>query len=172
MKALPYMILPMNRFGQDTPARELVEYCADYARKFDAHYGNRGYATTVALVVTENGEAIIAVNDIPEFCVGEYTSLPRGQSRKAKHVTMGHAEQMAIAAAARHGIKTQGAIMALNWFPCVTCSTHIIAAGFKRIVSEKRPDDTYKPDDYDFVASRQILDDARIHVVFTGETHD
>lgn len=172
MRPQPALILPRNRFGQNTPYRELVAFCADYAKQFDAFYGNRGYATTVALIVTDDGQAIIAVNDIPPFCLAEYTSLPRGQSRKAKHVTMGHAEQMAIAHAARHGISTQGAIMALNWFPCVTCSTHIIASGFKRVISEKRPDDSYKPDDYDFVASRQILDDAGIHVVFTGDVHD
>lgn len=172
MRALPYLILPMNRFGQQTPYRELVEFCADYAKSFDAHWGNRGYATTVALVVTEDGQAVIAVNDIPEHCLAEYTLLPRGHSRKAKHVTMGHAEQMAIAACARHGIRTQGAMMALNWFPCVTCSAHIKAAGFKRVVSEREPDYTYKPDDYDFIGSRQVLDDAGIHVVFTGESHD
>ena len=45
-----------------------------------------------------------------------------------------HAEQNAIAFAARHGISTVGATIYVNTFPCKDCMNSIINAGIKNIV--------------------------------------
>ena len=45
-----------------------------------------------------------------------------------------HAEQNAIAFAARHGISTVGATIYVNTFPCKDCMNSLINAGIKKVV--------------------------------------
>lgn len=45
-----------------------------------------------------------------------------------------HAEQNAIAFAAKHGISVDGAIMYVNTFPCKDCMNSIINSGIRKIV--------------------------------------
>lgn len=45
-----------------------------------------------------------------------------------------HAEQNAIAFAARHGISTVGATIYVNTFPCKDCMNSIINSGIKKVV--------------------------------------
>lgn len=47
-----------------------------------------------------------------------------------------HAEENAIAQAARHGISTVGSILYITINPCLVCSKLIINAGIKKIVFE------------------------------------
>jgi len=49
-----------------------------------------------------------------------------------------HAEQNAIAQAARFGIALEGATLYTKMEPCHSCAKSILAAGIKRIVCEKR----------------------------------
>ena len=47
-----------------------------------------------------------------------------------------HAEQNAIAQAARSGVATEGATLYCQMCPCYTCAKMIINAGIKRVVAE------------------------------------
>ncbi|MBC8370238.1 MAG: cytidine/deoxycytidylate deaminase family protein [Planctomycetes bacterium] len=49
-----------------------------------------------------------------------------------------HAEQNAIAQAARHGISLNGATLYCRMEPCRRCAMLIMAVGIKRVVCEKR----------------------------------
>ena len=49
-----------------------------------------------------------------------------------------HAEQNAIAQAARHGISLDGATVYCKMEPCIMCAKTIISTGIKRVVCEKR----------------------------------
>lgn len=49
-----------------------------------------------------------------------------------------HAEQNAIATAARLGHRTEGCTMYTTWSPCATCARSIIRAGIVCVVSEAR----------------------------------
>ena len=49
-----------------------------------------------------------------------------------------HAEQNAIAQAARHGIPLEGATLYCRMEPCRRCAMLILASGVKRVVCEKR----------------------------------
>ncbi|MBR2505165.1 MAG: hypothetical protein IKB61_04425 [Elusimicrobiaceae bacterium] len=44
-----------------------------------------------------------------------------------------HAEQNAIAFAAKNGIATQGATVYVTWSPCVHCAKVIVSAGIKKV---------------------------------------
>jgi len=59
--------------------------------------------------------------------------------RPTKYNIVIHAEQNAIARAARKGIAIDGSTMYLTAFPCnkVGCARLIIAAGIKRVVAQK-----------------------------------
>ena|SRR3989344_2747228 len=49
-----------------------------------------------------------------------------------------HAEQNAIAQAAKHGISLDGATVYCKMEPCIMCAKSIIGVGIKRVVCEKR----------------------------------
>ena len=67
-----------------------------------------------------------------------------------------HAEQNAIAFAARHGISTVGATIYVNTFPCKDCMNSIINSGIKKIVYDAN---------YDASLSKEIVNDTNIEVV-------
>ena len=67
-----------------------------------------------------------------------------------------HAEQNAIAFAARHGISTVGATIYVNTFPCKDCMNSIINSGIKKIVYNS---------DYDAELSKQNAKQAKIEIV-------
>lgn len=77
-----------------------------------------------------------------------YNGFPRGvdddieerHQRPLKYDWVLHAEENAIINAARHGIKTHGTDMYVNWFPCSKCAGMIVNAGIKRIFCDKEPD--------------------------------
>lgn len=67
--------------------------------------------------------------------------LPRGIRRRQerlerpeKYRWMEHAERGAIYAAARHGTKTDDAVLYCPWFACTDCARAIIEAGIREVV--------------------------------------
>lgn len=66
-----------------------------------------------------------------------------------------HAEQNAIALAARNGVATQGSTIYVTTFPCKDCMNSIINAGIKRVVTD---------DDYNAELSKEIANEADISV--------
>lgn len=73
-----------------------------------------------------------------------------------------HAEQNAIAFAARHGISTVGATIYVNTFPCKDCMNSIINSGIKKVVFNST---------YDANLSKTIAKNADIQIVkYEGRT--
>ncbi len=83
--------------------------------------------------------------------------------RKSMHcVRTTHAEQNAIAQAARFGISIEGSTIYCKMTPCYTCAKMIINAGIKRVVCEK---DYHESSD-----TKKIFKDAGIElVIFNSE---
>lgn len=83
--------------------------------------------------------AVIVQGDTP--ISSGWNGLPRGVEdkeerlqRPEKYNWMVHAEANAILNAARLGVKTDGATLYINRFPCKDCAGFIIQAGIKRVV--------------------------------------
>ncbi|MBE6148056.1 MAG: dCMP deaminase family protein [Firmicutes bacterium] len=66
-----------------------------------------------------------------------------------------HAEQNAIAFAARHGISTVGATVYVNTFPCKDCMNSLINAGISTIIYDS---------DYNAELSSNIVKDTEINI--------
>lgn len=66
-----------------------------------------------------------------------------------------HAEQNAIAFAARHGISTVGATAYVNTFPCKDCMNSLINAGITKIIYDSQ---------YDADLSKTIASNANVEV--------
>lgn len=73
-----------------------------------------------------------------------------------------HAEQNAIAHAARHGIALEGCTLYCTMTPCFFCAKIIVSAGIKRVVAGQ----IYHADKF----SRQVLDDAGIELCIINKT--
>lgn len=67
-----------------------------------------------------------------------------------------HAEQNAIALAARNGTSTKDATIYVTDFPCKDCMNSIINSGIKKIVFEG---------DYDASLSKRIAKEAKIEII-------
>lgn len=147
-------------------AAALVEYVRLATADFETRKP-RGYAATACLFVSgyDGGPEILAFNDIP-FCVEDaYSMTPRGVERAPKFAALGHAEINAIAFAAKNGVKTEGGMMILAWFPCINCAAAIAKTGIKKLIATI-PNYDYKPDQYDFRGAEKTLRDAGVEIVF------
>lgn len=117
--------------------------------------------------------AVIANNDNRIISLG-YNGFPSGidddvderHERPAKYDWTVHAEENAIANAARLGNSTYGSTIYLNLFPCARCSGIIINSGIKKIVCSKKPD--YNDSKYgnEFKVSYEKLVEADIEIEF------
>ena len=74
-----------------------------------------------------------------------------------------HAEQNAIAQAAKFGINIQGSTLYCTHQPCVICAKIIINAGISKVVYKEG-----YPDEF----SLQLFNEAKIEVERYGENHD
>jgi dCMP deaminase len=94
-----------------------------------------------AVIAKESNIISAACNGVPTFsgnCVE--AGCPRCRT-KDQMTGIGydrcicvHAEQHAIAVAARKGLSVEGATLYSSLRPCITCSTNALAAGIRRIV--------------------------------------
>ena len=82
---------------------------------------------------------------MPDYASGKYLDM----------CPAAHAEQNAIAFAAKHGISTEGATIYVNTFPCKDCMNSIINAGINEVVY----DSSYNAD-----LSSEIARDAGITI--------
>ena len=65
-------------------------------------------------------------------CLRDTLQIPSGQ---AKHICRAmHAEQNAVAAAAKNGISLNGATCYVTLFPCINCAKTLIMAGIEKVV--------------------------------------
>ena len=83
-----------------------------------------------AIIVNYN----LAQNGVFPMALGanrHHGAAPK-MTRTSKNII--HAEICAILAAARDGIPTNGAVMYLNWYPCMSCAQVIAGAGIQKLV--------------------------------------
>lgn len=66
-----------------------------------------------------------------------HTVVPEDGSQSKHCIRTTHAEQNAIANAARKGIAVEGATLYCHMTPCYTCAKILINAGIMRVVAEK-----------------------------------
>jgi len=104
-----------------------------------------------------------------------YNRLPLGVReaedrflRPEKYIWTEHAECVAFGYCLRHGIKTEGATLYSNWWPCDECSRLCIEAGIVRVVGYK-PDTTHPKYGHEFEASLTMLEEAGVIITFIGE---
>lgn len=116
-----------------------------------------GIAQAVAMRATcDRGRSGCVVARENQILVTGYVGAPRGlahcdevghQMKEMHHedgtvshhcVRTLHAEQNAIAQAARQGISLLGATMYCHMTPCHVCSMFIVNCGIKRVVAEKK----------------------------------
>ncbi|CCU86097.1 MULTISPECIES: dCMP deaminase family protein [Mesotoga] len=100
-----------------------------------------------ALIVRENRILSTGYNQPPSGfphcdeteCIRDALGIPSGQNQEICYAA--HAEQNAIAQAAKFGIATNGSTIYVTHRPCSICARLIINAGIKRVVfSEGYPD--------------------------------
>jgi dCMP deaminase len=82
--------------------------------------------------------------------------------RPEKYFWVEHAERNAIYAAAKHGIKLDGATAYCTLFPCAECARAMIQAGIKKIIAAPADHPNFKES---FERSKQMLAEAGVEVV-------
>lgn len=88
-----------------------------------------------AVLVPDGGNPVAAANHVP---IGLAAS-PGRLVGDEKYRFVEHAERSVIHAAARHGVKTEGATLYCLWFACPDCARAIIAAGVREVVGHVLP---------------------------------
>jgi dCMP deaminase len=85
----------------------------------------------------------------------EMHSVIHKDGKETQHcIRTTHAEQNAIALAARDGVRLEGATLYCNMMPCYVCAKMIINTGIKRVVARK---------DYHASArSKEVFDEAGV----------
>lgn len=69
-----------------------------------------------------------------------------------------HAEVSALVRAAKLGVETNGASMAVNWFPCLSCAALIKLAGIRTLYYDKaKTESRWDDPKYNFQASYDYL---------------
>ena len=123
------------------------------------------------------GVGAIIVNQDKRVISMGYNGFPTGidddveerHQRPTKYDWTVHAEENAIANAARIGASTNGATIYLNLFPCARCAGNIINCGIKKVVVLDKPnynDNTYGKE---FTISRQKLIEADVEIRYIND---
>ena len=94
--------------------------------------------STKTSAVIENPESntilSIGYNGFPR---GVDDSMKERYERPLKYKYTEHAERNAIYNAARNGIKLNGSVMYLEWYPCCDCARAIIQSGITTVFCDK-----------------------------------
>ena len=94
-------------------------------------------------------------------CLRRKLNIPSGTKHELCYAV--HAEQNAIAQAAKLGISVQGATLYCTHQPCVICAKMIINSGIKKVIFK----DGY-PDDF----SIELFKEAQVEVINISEEQD
>jgi dCMP deaminase len=114
----------------------------------------------------------IIVNDDKRVVSFGYNGFPSGvdddkeerHERPVKYDWVVHAEENAIANAARIGVSTKGTTIYLNLFPCARCAGVLINSGIKKVVVSKEPDFEDSKYGEEFKISKQKLSEAKVEI--------
>jgi dCMP deaminase len=95
-------------------------------------------STKIGCVITDSENTILSVgyNSPPRGCVDELMPLERdlGPDEPNKYMVFCHAEEAAIANAARNGVPLKGSTFYITGSPCEKCLRLIINSGAKKII--------------------------------------
>jgi dCMP deaminase len=117
--------------------------------------------TQTACIVVAEGTVLCAANETP---CGIQTTVGR-QTKPAKYLFIGHAEETLTSLAARAGTKLARGIMYLNWFPCAACARQIINAGIAVLYANQAAFDARSSDPrYSFAESMEMLVEAGVRI--------
>ena len=131
---------------------------------------NRGTHTGAVLFVGKGETVLItAVNKLPFGMDDDRPELH--VSGQLKGLVWEHAERGTIFAAAKHGIRTQGLGMAVNWYPCAECARAIVEAGIVELIASE-PDWTNEKWNASWLAAKDILKSAKVPVTFVERPED
>jgi dCMP deaminase len=116
-----------------------------------------------AVIVVDKNPVSMGYNGFPRGCNDD---LEERHARPAKYDWVLHAEENAIMNAARHGQKTLGSDMYVNWFPCSKCAGMIVNAGIKRIFCDREPDFNNVQFGAGFKMALQKLNEGGVEIVY------
>jgi len=114
-----------------------------------------------------DGTNVTSANKLPIGVV----PLRERTKRPAKYDWIQHAEQRAIAKAARLGISTAGATMGLPWFPCPPCAQAIVTAGIAVLVCNQ-PEFDHPKWGAGFHVASTILEEGGVRVVYASKSEE
>lgn len=131
-----------------------------YGKAAHAALKSKDLSTKVGcvLVDSDNVEIVSGFNGIPRGV----DDKPERLERPAKYLWTSHAEENAVAQAARAGRSTKGATAYVTHLPCSRCARMLIQAGIIRLVYG--PGKTSMPPE-EFETSRQMLAEAGVEMI-------
>lgn len=157
-----YITLQNNKFGEakmdkwDKRFMDLTSQVAEWSscHKADRHVGAIVVKNKRVLTTGYNGapQGVVSCRDKGE-CMREKLGIQSGTRHELCYAV--HAEQNAIAQAARLGAVLEGATLYCTHQPCVICAKIIINAGITRIVYREGYPDKF---------SLELLDEAGVKV--------
>lgn len=128
-------------------------------------HSNDDSTKTACMLVAANGQdASLASNRM----ISGIKDTPDRREQPAKYKYFAHAEENAIAEAARTGFGTHGATAYINWVPCVPCFRLLVAAGIVRIVGK----DNGKLDHEEFKEDFQIVEELSKEIGIDFKVYD
>lgn len=117
-------------------------------------------STKVGCIVTSKDKVVVAsgYNGIPQGVA----DLPERMERPAKYLWTAHAEENAVALAARVGASLRDGYAYVTHHPCSRCARSLIQAGIKVVYVDQGT--TSMPPE-EFAVARQMFTEAGVHVV-------
>lgn len=116
---------------------------------WDEYFINIAYMAATRSKDTSTRVGCVIVGPDKEIRSTGYNNPPRGfddsnpilQQRPEKYSYFVHAEENAIALAARSGIQTKGCTLYCTWTPCMTCARMIIQSGISAVIVHREGTD-------------------------------
>jgi len=118
----------MNKESQENWDNYLMGIAEEVSKK------SKDPSTKVGCVITTPDGAIRSTG-FNGFPSGAIDDDPEMWKRPRKYLRVVHAEQNAIALAAKHGTALDGCVAYVTLFPCATCAKFLIQAGIKRVIA-------------------------------------
>lgn len=117
-------------------------------------------STKVGCVVVTEDRCVAATgyNGIPS----RVADLPERMERPAKYLWTAHAEENAVALAARVGAKLSGGVAYITHTPCARCARSLIQSGIKRVHCGAGT--TSMPEE-EFIVARTMFAEAGVEVI-------
>lgn len=125
---------------------------------------------------TKVGAVIVNGEDLNPISLG-YNGFPKGvndyvverHERPLKYEYTVHAEQNAIANAAKNGQSTKNCTMYVNLFPCPRCAGLIVNAGITEVICKEKPDFNHERWGDLWKLSHNIFYEANIKVYYLDD---